>query len=38
MRTVFNGKNDCVDIGMLHGVLDKEKVRALPGFHAFTGV
>ena len=35
-RTVFNGKNDCVDIGMLYEVLDKEKVRALPGFHAFT--
>ena len=36
MRTVFNGKND-VDIGMLYEVLDKEKVRALPGFHTFTG-
>ena len=36
-RTVFNSKNDCVDIGMLYEVLDKEKVRALPGFHAFTG-
>ena len=35
--TVFNGKNDCVDIGLLYEVLDKEKVRALPGFHAFTG-
>ena len=36
-RTVFNGKNDCVDVRMLYEVLDKEKVRALPGFHAFTG-
>ena len=36
-RTVFNGKNDCVDIRMLYEVLDKKKVRALPGFHVFTG-
>ena len=36
-RTVFNGKNDCVHIGMLDEVLYKEKVRALPGFNAFTG-
>ena len=36
-RIVFNGKNDCVDIGMLYEVLDQEKVRALPEFHAFTG-
>ena len=36
-RTVFNGKNDCVDIGMLYEVLDKEKVKALPRFHAFAG-
>ena len=36
-RIVFNGKNDCVDIGILYEVLDKEKVTALPGFHAFTG-
>ena len=34
-KIVFNGKNDCVDIGMLYEVLDK--VRALPGYHAFTG-
>ena len=36
-RTIFNGKNDCIDIGMLYEVLDKEKVKALPRFHAFTG-
>ena len=36
-RTVFNGKIDYVDIGMLYEVLDKKKVRALPGFHVFTG-
>ena len=37
-RTVFNGKNNCVDIGMLYEVLHKEKVKALPRFHSFTGV
>ena len=36
-RIVFNDKNDCVDIGMLYEVLHKEKVKALPRFHAFTG-
>ena len=36
-RTVFKCKNDCADIGMFYEVLDKEKIRALPGFHAFTG-
>ena len=36
-RTVFNGKNDYIDIGMLYEVLDKKKLRALPGFHVFTG-
>ena len=36
-RTVFNGKNNCVDIGMLYEVLHKEKVKALPRFHSFTG-
>ena len=30
-RTVFNGKNDCVDTGMLYEVLDKEKVMSLLG-------
>ena len=37
MRTIFNDKNDCVDIGMLYKALDKEKVRALSGFYTFTG-
>ena len=36
-RTVFNGENDYIDIGMLYEVLDKKKLRALPGFHVFTG-
>ena len=31
-RTVFNGKNDCVDIGILYETSDKEKVRAFQGF------
>ena len=35
-KTVFNGKNNCVDIGILYEALEKEKVRVLPGFHAFT--
>ena len=34
-RTVFNGQK--LDSGLLYGALSKEKVRALPGFHAFTG-
>ena len=34
---MFNSKNDFVDMGILYEVLGKEKIRALPGFHAFTG-
>ena len=32
-----NGKNNCVDIRLLYETLDKEKIRALPDFHVFTG-
>lgn len=35
-RTVVNGKNNCVDIGILYETLDKEKVKSLSGFYVFT--
>lgn len=35
-RTVVNGKNNYVDIGILYETLDKEKVKSLSGFYVFT--